>query len=423
MTASYNDPVVAVDELGREIRMTRTGQRYLATDLAPTRPQATAGRGLGYNILDNIIGYDDGVDTPGERAGAAIGAIASDPIGAARGAATGIGGLIERLVGGTGTMGDVVDATGLLNLGSVVGTAPRGALRSGPMRVYHGGPEQITSPRATIDPEGLPEGFSVARTPDIARVYANMRGNNGGVISEFEINPDQLRTIGEMDYYNFLDDLEMRMGVDREDLTDAEIRNALLDEGYNAIWYPDEDFGIRILDPSILRPVSQTPAQSGVGLLSPSFDEYLARVNPQGSRIPAEARPNLMMGDMYGMLPDNAKRVGGRDGVQFYEADGDFYATAYNPDVGEMDVVGYAMNRGDMTDLQVVGEMQGSGIGSELQYLYRRANPDALSGGLTEAGERSLRRTYDRLAREGLIPQSQPQTTDPLRNLRGLLAR
>jgi hypothetical protein len=273
----------------------------------------------------------------------------------------------------------------------------------GPMRVYHGGPEQITSPRATIDPEGLPEGFSVARTPDIARVYANMRGSNGGVVSEFEINPDQLRTIGEMDYYNFLDDFEMQMGVDRENLTDAEIRNALLNEGYNAIWYPDEDFGIRILDPSILRPVSQTPAQSGVGLLSPSFEEYLSRVNPQGSRIPAEARPNLMMGDMYGMLPDNAKRVGGRDGVQFYEADGDFYATAYNPDVGEMDVVGYAMNRGDMTDLQVVGEMQGSGIGSELQYLYRRANPDAPSGGLTEAGERSLRRTYDRLAQEGLL--------------------
>lgn len=145
--------------------------------------------------------------------------------------------------------------------------------------------------------------------------------------------------------------------------------------------------------------------RSGAGRSSNSsgFDEYLARVNPQGSRIPAEARPNLMMGDMYGMLPDNAKRVRGRDGVQFYEADGDFYATAYNPDVGGMDVVGYAINRGDMTDLQVVGEMQGSGIGSELQYLYRRANPDALSGGLTEAGERSLRRTYDRLAQEGLL--------------------
>jgi hypothetical protein len=134
MSASYNDPVVAIDELGREIRATRTGQRYLATDLTPSRPQATSGRGLGYNILDNIIGYDDGVDTPGERAGAAIGAIASDPIGAARGAVGGIGGLIQRLVGGTGTMGDVIDATGLLNVGSLAATAPRGALRAGAAR-------------------------------------------------------------------------------------------------------------------------------------------------------------------------------------------------------------------------------------------------------------------------------------------------
>jgi hypothetical protein len=134
MAASYNDPVVAIDELGREIRATRTGQRYLATDLTPTRPQATSGRGLGYNILDNIIGYDDGVDTPGERAGAAIGAIASDPIGAARGAVSGVGGLLQRLVGGTGTMGDVIDATGLLNVGSLAATAPSGALRAGAAR-------------------------------------------------------------------------------------------------------------------------------------------------------------------------------------------------------------------------------------------------------------------------------------------------
>ena len=131
MSASYNDPVVAVDELGREIRATRTGQRYLATDLTPNRPQATSGRGLGYNILDNIIGYDDGVDTPGERAGAAIGAIASDPIEAARGAVGGIGGLIQRLVGGTGTMGDVIDAASGLQGVSMAGVRPAGSLGMG----------------------------------------------------------------------------------------------------------------------------------------------------------------------------------------------------------------------------------------------------------------------------------------------------
>lgn len=200
------------------------------------------------------------------------------------------------------------------------------------MRVYHGGPEQITSPRATIDPEGLPEGFSVARTPDIAQAYANMRGNNGGVVSEFEINPDQLRTISEMDYYNFLDDLEMRVGVDREDLADAEIRNALLDEGYNAIWYPDEDFGIRILDPSILRPVSQTPAQRVAGLLSSGradevTDEMMAAADPQemarlyasgatGMDLPMDEASRMARAQEMGFT-DDAYHATGADFQQF----------------------------------------------------------------------------------------------------------
>ena len=47
--------------------------------------------------------------------------------------------------------------------------------------------------------------------------------------------------------------------------------------------------------------------------------------------------------------------------------------------------------------------MQGQGIGGELQYLFRSENPDAPTGGLTEAGERSLERTYDRLFDEGLV--------------------
>lgn len=147
------------------------------------------------------------------------------------------------------------------------------------------------------------------------------------------------------------------------------------------------------------------PAQSG-------FQNYLERVNPSGTRIAAEDRPNLMMGDMYGMLPRGARRVGRQGDVTFHRGpEGDFYATAFNPDVGEQDVVGYIMPRGDMTELAVVGEMQGKGVGSELQYLFRKENPDAPTGGLTEAGERSLRRTYDRLVSEGIVqPASAPKT-------------
>lgn len=173
-----------------------------------------------------------------------------------------------------------------------------------------------------------------------------------------------------------------------------------------------------VFDPSLLRIDQKFDADGNIasanrdattGAIAPAassggFDEYLRRVNPQGYRVDANDRPNLMMGDMYGMLPRDARKVGERDGVSFYQApDGASYATAFNPDVGEMDVVGYAMPRGDMTDLAVVNEMQGRGIGSELQYLMRSQHPYALTGGLTEAGEASLRRTYNRLRDEGIV--------------------
>jgi ribosomal protein S18 acetylase RimI-like enzyme len=168
------------------------------------------------------------------------------------------------------------------------------------------------------------------------------------------------------------------------------------------------------MDPNTLYSVFGPPVGTRSPLRAPEtgggagstngFQSYLEAVNPSGSRVAAEERPNLMMGDMYGMLPSGARRVGNQGDVTFYRGpEGDFYATAFNPDVGEQDVVGFIMPRGDMTELAVVGEMQGRGIGGELQYLFRRENPNAPTGGLTEAGERSLRRTYDRLAGEGII--------------------
>jgi hypothetical protein len=142
------------------------------------------------------------------------------------------------------------------------------------------------------------------------------------------------------------------------------------------------------------------------------FDGYLSRVNPSGTRIAAEDRPNLMMGDMYGMLPRGSDIIGEKGDVTFHRSpDGDYYATAYNPDVGEQDVIGYIMGRGDSTELQVVSEMQGQGIGGELQYLFRSENPDAPTGGLTEAGERALERTYDRLFDEGLVSANASKTS------------
>lgn len=161
--------------------------------------------------------------------------------------------------------------------------------------------------------------------------------------------------------------------------------------------------------------VSAPPARAATK--DAGFEKYLEQVNPGGKRIAAEDRPNLAMGDMYGMLPKKSDVVGSSNGVTFHRgSDGNYYATAFNPDVGEEDVVGYITNRGDGTELAVVQEMQGKGIGGELQYLFRNENPNAPTGGLTEAGEASLAKTYQRLNQEGLLNPS------PAQEVSGLLA-
>ena len=195
-------------------------------------------------------------------------------------------------------------------------------------------------------------------------------------------------------------DIDARVAAARQAVLDNPNDAALFDQ-YKALRRERDTLGSRPADV----PAERMPtADEG-------FEAYLSRVNPAGARIAETERPNLGMGDMYGMLPRNARKMGERDGVSFYQGpDGATYATAFNPDVGEMDVVGFAMPAGDMTDLAVANEMQGRGIGSELQYLMRSQDPYALSGGLTEAGERTLRGTYDRLRNEGIVAANRDQT-------------
>jgi len=141
-----------------------------------------------------------------------------------------------------------------------------------------------------------------------------------------------------------------------------------------------------------------------------TFDAYVKEVDPSGKIIPEEQRPALGMGDMYGMLPKNSEVVQGYEeinGVTLHRGpNGDYYATAYNKDLGEEDVVGYIQGRENGTELAVVQEMQGKGIGTELQYLFRRENPYAPTGGLTEAGKSRLETTFDRLDAEEVFNTS-----------------
>lgn len=139
--------------------------------------------------------------------------------------------------------------------------------------------------------------------------------------------------------------------------------------------------------------------------LPASADEYIKAINPTGKRILESERPNLGMGDMYGMLPKGAKKIAEKEypnfgKVKYMSSNGDVYAVGFNPDLGEDDVLGYAMSRGDGTELALANELQGLGIGSELSYLYRSKNPLAPSGGLTEAGEKAARKAYQRMMGE-----------------------
>ena len=96
-------------------------------------------------------------------------------------------------------------------------------------------------------------------------------------------------------------------------------------------------------------------------LIFGNADNYIKSINPTANRV-VDSMP-LWRGDMYGMLPKGAKIVQEKGGVKYYKDGDDFYAMAMNPDLDEMDVVGYHLAKDGLSDLQVVEEMQGKGVG------------------------------------------------------------
>jgi len=143
------------------------------------------------------------------------------------------------------------------------------------LKVYHGGLDPVLKPDATQDPEGLPMGFSVTQDKDIAKMYADMKYRyasssktqsprdyeygygNYPAVTEYEVNLDKYNPITEGEYYKFIDDLEIKMGLDEGDATEGQIAQELKKLGYNAIEYPDPDLGIRIIDPKILKATAE----------------------------------------------------------------------------------------------------------------------------------------------------------------------
>lgn len=133
-------------------------------------------------------------------------------------------------------------------------------------------------------------------------------------------------------------------------------------------------------------------------------DEYIARINPSGKRLEADDRPMIYAGDIEGAMPPDAKPIRGnhktKDGRAvklFRDTDtGAVWAQVDGQEAGFMQ----ALSDGEI-DLSVAQEYQGQGIGALLSYEYRKADPFAQSGGLTEAGERAARAAFRRMQADG----------------------
>jgi len=128
------------------------------------------------------------------------------------------------------------------------------------MRVYHGGNKTVTSPKVTVDGEGLLDGFSVTPNLDVAEFYARLR--DGSAVSKFDIDPDSLKTISEAELYELQERLEFSLGLDEGDLPDARLLSEVKSLGFNAIQYPDPEFGLRVINPDILKPTPRTAAEA-----------------------------------------------------------------------------------------------------------------------------------------------------------------
>jgi hypothetical protein len=130
-----------------------------------------------------------------------------------------------------------------------------------------------------------------------------------------------------------------------------------------------------------------------------AIENYISLVNPTGKRFNDRSDLwTLRLGDMEGMLPSGAETVStiaDNLAIEIKQNGNDFYAVHKTNGV-----VGYVLDKENYTDLQVVEEYQKQGIGGELQYQYRKNNPTAMTGGLSDAGLRSLQRTARRLINE-----------------------
>jgi len=151
----------------------------------PNRKASLADRSQIYNLLDNIIGFNDDRVTPGEALGAGL---RSNPIGLLSGAVRGVQGDLNNLMFEGGAMQRPQDVLGYAAATMAPGAASgrmanvlsSGGAKPKSITAYHGGTGDVTSAAGG-------RGAWFSENKDLADEYAF----GGGSVNQFNISPER----------------------------------------------------------------------------------------------------------------------------------------------------------------------------------------------------------------------------------------
>lgn len=255
-TSSPRDQFVGEDEWGRRILQTNDGFRYFDNDFAPTPQQGGRERGMLRNLLDNIIGFDDEVVTPGERLGAGVqqfaGGLLSNPVGTAGGILQGLYETIERSMAPGATPMDVMGAAGMGMLPAGFARNAAGAVRRGPnadfgqnfeqMFHYTRSPNRFAEFDVNADKDRLGPHVGTLQAA-IDRRSSFPQGMETGEIMDLRadlsrpfLNPATNRPLNETQLRNLISDVADEFEIDRPEAAEL-IRQRMANEGYTNIAY------------------------------------------------------------------------------------------------------------------------------------------------------------------------------------------
>jgi len=213
-------------------------------------------RGMLRNLLDNIIGFDDEVVTPGERLGAGVeqfsGGLLSDPLGTGAGILQGGYETIERAMAPGATPMDVMGAAGMGMLPAGLARGVANAVPRGPnadfgqnfeqMFHYTRSPNRFSEFDVNADQDRLGPHVGTLQAA-IDRRSSFPQGMETGEIMDLRadlsrpfLNPTTNRPLNETQLRNLISDVADEYGIERSEAAEF-IRQRMAGEGYTNIAY------------------------------------------------------------------------------------------------------------------------------------------------------------------------------------------